>query len=393
MYLMSKMLRFLVLASLLLFLSGCGGPSVPKQNVVSYSYKTKLNSDFKTQGSICANVESKNYIKYKASLETLHKYLNNKYSDTELSASTKLVDIKSLKKSDNNCFKYEAIISQKNQKQLSDVHLDIAYYKVIPTKYMYKYLTMKNITGHDYLYGYIAAEETVPNMASVKSMYYKLQIAYDTTSDASFDKNKKIASYYDASYSTKKIRLYGRSIDLDQNKARFLANCVNAKADSLGRLYNNIYINFKKENGDYEYYYEISLGENKSFTRYLSSMSKFSNKLNIEVEYTLKVPNEFKSDKLYLSSKLPQSLDYSMFNISVNGVNLTSPYNLFITEYKLNKFNEKVLDIKITTKHRLKAKEYEKYLQELSNIPYKVGEYKRGGLETIQNTDYYILKK
>lgn len=392
MYWMNKLQKFILIILIGVGFSACGAPDYPKKDVVKYRYKNQISADFLLKDTLCNVGTSQDILNYKSAIYSLHTYLSSMqkdiYTDAELSASTNLVEILSTQKNSNGCYDIKTKISVESQKQLSEVSMDVLYAKVKMDKTLVK--KYRNV-GHG-IYGYIVAMKHIPNLSQItNSHYYQYYTAkssirtYIGTTNAKHLENINETSI---SYGLKDTIILHHSYDIDQIKVRYFANTVNKKLDSLNRIYNSNSLTFTKRDNKDISYTEPIIGGTWSVEDFLRTMQSLDKSLEIELDYTLQVPKEFDTQKIYLAN----SLNSQMFDLYCNGKLISSPSHVYILESEKDQFGNGIVQVKIKSKQFVMFKEYKKYLKELSNRPNMIGEYKRGGLSHMQKALFYVQK-
>lgn len=389
---MSKLATTLSLLLITINFSACGAPDYPKEDVINYSYKNKISSDFLLKDTLCLADVEKDVLNYELALYSLHSYLKSLqtdiYSDTELSASTSLVELISVEKHSDGCYGIETKISVEAQKQLSVINMDVLYAKIPMDKTLVK--TYRNV-GHA-IYGYIVAMRHIPNLEKITSSHYYQYYAakasiktYNGTTNAKHLENINESSI---SYGLKDTVILHHSYDIDQIKVRYFANTVNKKYDDLNRIYNSNLLVFTKKDKKQIRFTEPFITQSWSVEDFFSTMKKLDTTLDIEVQYTLQVPEDFITEKVYLSN----TLDSKMFDLYCNDKLMSSSTQAYIAAPVKDKLGKRIVQIVIKTKNPININEYQKYLKELANRPNMIGEYKRGGLSHMKKAVNFVQK-
>jgi len=393
MFLMNKISSFFISFLIVIGLSGCFTPDLPKHDIVSYSYYDIEQNTYTSSAQICLKEarNSEEFLRYSIAMDVLHKYLQHQkrdnYDDKYLSYSTHLVTIKKITKVQENCYKYIAEITPKAQKQLSVIKLDITYFKVLHTKDTKSLFNIHFMYRKDFssVIAYNAALKYVPNMPKVDTSYEQYCLSLFSVQDNRKKLMKTIEVAYQSIISGESIYIANASYDVDFIKARFVANVAKAKENQLHKIYNAVTTSFIRKNGKKSHFIDTFLIDDATLYNAKSYVNEKGYSYQIETNYMIEIPKNITTQKVYVSPVLHLQLS----DIYLNNQKIQSSTQYYVVTPVMNEYGERVVHVLIKSKKRIHSEKLSKYFQALEIVPMKVGPYKRGGLSKIRNAPIY----
>jgi len=396
---MSNGLRSAVSAAGVLLLGGCfGGVSLPEQNVARVVFTQKDFTPYTRDGEVCParGGDAEAAARRLAAVETLRAFtaLNREgdsLHDAWLEASADRVELMQLSP-EGACYRYRAQIAPEQQKALSPGKVEVVYYRMgrAPgTEEIFKRRTQEQRYWPAYVYT-VTAEyfPGLPQTTDYNEQYWLSKyciVPHDVMklqNDLGY--GSKIVS------SPESITIFNKSFSVDPVKARFMANVIAGKPDGFGRYYNTAWIRITPKGHAVKALFGSAYGDGFAPVdeSYEELLKPYKEGVALETEYTLLVPEAFKTEKLYISP-LP---DPALFELSVNAEAKSVNADVVAVGAETNRLGQRVIRVTLRSKRPVRPSEYKHYLSELKKLPLKVAPVKRGGLGEMQTTDFYIVK-